>query len=74
VALSILSIALGFVAHLGWVFIGITIVLDSVFLAYEVPLWSDPSPRRAMRLFGYSITYLTVLFVAMGAIAVVRHP
>lgn len=69
-----LSIALAFVAHLGWVFFGITVALDAGFLWYAVPLRRDPSPRRAMRLFGYSITYLTVLFLAMGTIAIVHHP
>jgi heme O synthase-like polyprenyltransferase len=37
-------------------------------------LWRDPSPRRAMKLFGFSITYLAVLFVSMGADALIRHP
>ncbi len=71
---SALALALVFVAHLGWVFFGITVVLDAGFFFYAVPLRADPSPRRAMRLFGYSITYLTVLFLAMGAVAIVHHP
>jgi heme o synthase len=72
--LSGLAIALAFVAHLGWVFLAIAVVLDAGFFYYALPLRADPSPKRAMRLFGYSITYLTVLFLAMGAIAIVRHP
>lgn len=74
VVVAALSIVLVFATHLGWVFFGIAVVLDAGFLAYALPLRSDPSPRRAMRLFGYSITYLTVLFLAMGAIAIVHHP
>ncbi|MGH9083246.1 MAG: heme o synthase [Acidimicrobiales bacterium] len=73
-AVSGLAIALGFVAHLGWVYFGIAVVLDAGFFAYALPLRTDPSPQRAMRLFGYSITYLTVLFFAMGTVAVVQHP
>ncbi len=71
---AVLSILLGVVAHLGWVYLGIAGALDVGFFTYALALRSDPSPRRAMRLFGYSITYLTALFLAMGAIAVVQHP
>jgi protoheme IX farnesyltransferase len=74
VVVAALSIVLVFVAHLGWVFFGITLALNAGFFFYAVPLRTDPSPKRAMRLFGYSITYLTVLFVAMGVVAVVQHP
>jgi len=69
-----LSVLLGITTHLGWVFLGIAVALDVGFLFYAVALRMDPSPKRAMRLFGYSITYLTVLFLAMGAIAVIHHP
>ena len=74
VIVAALSVLLAFTTHLGWAFVGIAVVLDVGFLFYAVTLRGDPSPRRAMRLFGYSITYLTVLFLAMGAIAVVHHP
>jgi len=46
--------------------------MGAMFLFRAWALHRDPSPRRAMRLFGFSITYLTVLFVAMGADAVVH--
>ncbi|MGH8989672.1 MAG: heme o synthase [Acidimicrobiales bacterium] len=69
-----LSILLVFTTHLGWAFFGFAVVLGAGFFAYAFLLRSDPSPRRAMHLFGYSITYLTVLFLAMGAIAIVEHP
>ncbi len=72
--LAALSVLLVFLAHLGWVFFGITLVLDAGFFHYGMALRRDPTPRRAMRLFGYSITYLTVLFLAMGVDAIVRHP
>jgi heme O synthase-like polyprenyltransferase len=32
-----------------------------------VDLWRDPTATRAMRLFGFSITYLVLLFGAMAA-------
>ena len=51
-----------------------TVVLGGAFFALAVALRRDPSPRRAMKLFGYSITYLTVLFVAMaGDVLISNH-
>lgn len=73
-AVSALSITLAVVAHLGWVFFGLTVALDAGFFYYALRLGRDPSPRRAMRLFGYSITYLTVLFLGMGVVSIVQHP
>jgi protoheme IX farnesyltransferase len=69
-----LSVLLVFVAHLGWAFFGVTVCLDAAFLHYAHALGPDPSPKRAMRLFGYSITYLSALFLAMGAVAIAQHP
>ncbi len=37
-------------------------------------LRANPSHKRAMKLFSFSITYLALLFVAMGVTAIVRHP
>jgi protoheme IX farnesyltransferase len=73
-AVTALSVLLVFVAHLGWVFFAVTICLDGGFLAYALALAKDASAKRAMRLFGYSITYLSALFLAMGVVALVRHP
>jgi protoheme IX farnesyltransferase len=73
-AVTALSVLLVFVSHLGWVFFGITVALDAGLFYYALALRSDQSPRRAMQLFAYSITYLSALFLAMGAVAVVRHP
>ncbi len=42
------------------------------FFGYARALRRDPSPRRAMMLFAFSITYLTALFVAMGVDAIIR--
>lgn len=74
IVLSACSLLIAPVAHLGWAFFAVTAALDAGFVYHALWLRRDPSPRRAMRLFGYSITYLTVLFVAMGVVALVRHP
>ena len=43
------------------------LILGAVFGAFALAVRRDPSERTAMRLFTYSITYVTLLF---GAIAV----
>ncbi len=74
VLVTALSVLLVFVTHLGWVLFGVTACLDAGFLYYAFALVKDASPKRAMKLFGYSITYLSALFCAMGVVAIVRHP
>ena len=41
-------------------------VLGLVFIGLSVRLWMRATPKAAMRLFSYSITYLTLLFVLHG--------
>ena len=72
VALVAVSFVFGPVAHLGWIYMITAVVLGAGFLFLVTRLWglaqSDRATGRdAMRVFGYSITYLTVLFVAMAA-------
>jgi heme o synthase len=38
-----------------------------------VLLGRSPSPQASMRVFGYSITYVTGLFAAMTIDVLVRH-
>jgi protoheme IX farnesyltransferase len=66
VALVAASLVLAPVASLGAVYLGGAIVLGIFFLVLAVELWMQPSPKSAMRLFRFSITYLTLLFVVMG--------
>jgi len=73
-ALWALSATLAPVTHLGLVFFVITMVLGAAFFWQTFRLRHDASPSSAMKVFGFSITYLTVLFVAMGVTAIVRHP
>jgi heme O synthase-like polyprenyltransferase len=39
-----------------------------------IRLQRQTSERAAMAMFRYSITYLTLLFAAMAADVVIRHP
>jgi protoheme IX farnesyltransferase len=73
VALVALSFALIPTAHLGPVYDAVAAVFGAAFIVRAGGLWRDPRPGRAMKLFGFSITYLTVMFLAMGVDAIV-HP
>ena len=37
-----------------------------MFTFYSVQLLRDPDSKKAMKVFTFSLTYLTMLFVAMG--------
>jgi protoheme IX farnesyltransferase len=78
VALVAVSFLFGPVAHLGWIYMVSATVLGAGFLYLVTRLWglaqSDKATgREAMRVFGYSITYLTVLFVAMAGDVLIRN-
>jgi protoheme IX farnesyltransferase len=60
------------VADMGALYVVAAVVLGAVFTWLAVALLRDLTPPRAMRLFGYSITYITLLFGAMAADQLVR--
>ena len=72
VAVWVVSLALAPVAHLNIGYAAVAFVAGGAFFVSAVALMRNPTPRRAMKLFGFSITYLTALFVAMGIDAIVR--
>jgi protoheme IX farnesyltransferase len=51
---------------LGAVYLGAALGLGLVFLGLAVALQRQTTPVRARRLFGYSLAYLALLFVAMA--------
>ena len=69
-----LSALLAPVAHLGPAFFAVTVVLGGAFFGQAWALRAGVSPKRAMKLFSFSISYLAILFVAMGVTAVAHHP
>jgi protoheme IX farnesyltransferase len=73
-ALLVLTGVLAPIAHLGPVYFAVAMVLGVAFFVQAWALRKDPSSKRAMKLFGYSITYLTVLFLTMGISAIIIHP
>jgi len=69
VAVTVLFSAVG---HMGALYLAAALVLGAGFVAYALRLRRDQSPTAAMALFRYSITYLTLLFVAMAGDVLVR--
>jgi protoheme IX farnesyltransferase len=48
-------------------------VLGVVFVALAIRLLRRATPKAAMQLFSYSITYLTLLFVLMAVDVFTKH-
>jgi len=53
------------VAGMGWVYGTTATVFGVAFVIGTMRLGRDPSEARSMRLFSFSISYVTVLFVAV---------
>ena len=78
VALVAGTLAFASIAHMGLTYLVVAVVAGAGYLALAARLWalahrSSPIEGEAMRLFGYSITYLTVLFAAMAVDVFVRR-
>jgi protoheme IX farnesyltransferase len=73
-----LTVLIGPTAHLGWIYALSSTVLGGLFTFYALRLYRHAREDRAdvaeaMRLFHFSITYLTALFVFMAVDVLVRH-
>ena len=73
VILVAVSLVLAAVAKLGVIYMVSASVLGAVFVALAVRLWRRATPKAAMQLFSYSITYLTLLFVLMAVDIFTKH-
>ncbi len=62
----------GFSAEMGIIYHATALVLGALFLGMTLWLYRSPNPELAMRVFSYSITYLTVLFLVMVADVLIR--
>ena len=60
------------VAGMGLLYLGAALVLGGLFTWYAVQLLRSSTPERAMRLFTFSISYITLLFGAMALDQLVR--
>lgn len=66
VILWALSLLFTPVADMGAIYTVSAVVLGGIFTAMTVKLYVDPNPKLAMKVFTYSITYVTLLFGAMA--------
>ena len=78
VALVAVSLLFGPVAHIGLIYMVSAAVLGAGFLFMTVRLWNlartdRATGKEAMRVFSYSITYLTLLFVLMAVDIFTKH-
>ena len=53
------------VGNLGWLYAVAAVVLGALFLGGTIALVNRPTPAASMRVFTFSITYVTLLFGAM---------
>ncbi|MGD0440684.1 MAG: heme o synthase [Acidimicrobiales bacterium] len=73
-ALVATSFVFGVVAHSGWIFWAAAVPAGGLYLADALRLGREKgTPKSAMRLFTFSITYITVVFVAMALDVLVRY-
>ncbi|CAB4869961.1 unannotated protein [freshwater metagenome] len=61
------------VGHLGWIYGIGAAVLGALFIFGTLALSKNPEPHKAMRLFGYSISYVTLLFGVLTVDVLVRN-
>lgn len=61
------------VAGLGWIYGIAAVVLGAMFIGGTLLLRRSPTPANSMRVFGFSITYVTVLFTAMTLDVLVEY-
>ena len=73
VVLAVTTIALGPVASLGVIYLITAVLANLVFIVGAVRLGRAPTSAQSMRLFAYSISYVTLLFVAMAVDVLVEH-
>ena len=67
------TLVLAPVASLSWIYTVVAALLGAVFVALTVVLVRHPTPAMSMRVFTYSITYVTLLFGAIVVDVFVRH-
>ena len=73
VILWALTLVFSPVAGMGYLYLGAAVVLGAIFTAMTVKLYRNPSSQLAMKVFTYSITYITLLFGAMALDQFVRN-
>jgi protoheme IX farnesyltransferase len=65
IAMVVATLVLIPVADLGLIYSATAVIAGGLFLWSTADLRKNPTPQRSMRVFGFSITYVTLLFAAM---------
>ncbi len=65
IVVAAVALSLIWVAQTGWIYAATAAVTSILWIAMTIAVHRDPSPKVAMRLFAYSISYLTALSVAL---------
>ncbi|MDQ2725674.1 MAG: heme o synthase [Actinomycetota bacterium] len=73
VLVVVVSAGFGWSAQMGPLYWVAAMVCGSVFVAFAARLYLVRTERRAMALFHWSISYVTLLFLAMAVDELVRH-
>jgi protoheme IX farnesyltransferase len=74
-AMVVSSLLLIPLAKMGWIYAGVALLSGAWFLVEAYRLYSESKlsePKRPMRLFHGSITYLTLLFIAIAIDPLIR--
>jgi protoheme IX farnesyltransferase len=66
VVVGLCAVGLVPLSALGWVYGVVAVVASAVFVVLTARLREDESPAAAMRVFRWSITYLTLVFAAIA--------
>ncbi len=66
VALWLVSLLFYWVGQMGAIYLAAVLALGALFTWHAARLARDTTPARAMKVFSYSITYVTLLFGAMA--------
>jgi protoheme IX farnesyltransferase len=69
-----LTLSLFAVAQLGLIYLVGTIAIGAVFVLQALRMWRDGTDSRAVRLYKYSTTYLTLLFALIVVDVLVPLP
>ena len=71
VLLVLVSLLLAPAGDLQWIYLATAAVTGALFIWYAWRLWRNPERESPMTLYKYSLLYLGVLFISMGADAVI---
>jgi heme o synthase len=73
-AMVAVSLVLAPVADLGAVYVVAAALCGALFLAGTADLGRNPTPQRSMRVFAYSISYISLVFGALMLDVFLRKP